>query len=85
MYLQIKQSIGQLGARRFLDVLPNQGCQFVSVLARRWYSNRSRPIIVQMAQFVAQPLHLVWLKLACIVKNDVMRRVDGTLPDVLGY
>lgn len=53
------------------------------VLAGGWHSDGARPIVVQMAHFVRQPLALVGCHTAVVVDDDVVSWGYGTLVDLL--
>lgn len=54
-------------------------------LATSWNTNGSWPIVVEKAQFVAQPLHDVWRQIGVIVNNDHVRGCDGALAHALRH
>lgn len=48
-------------------------------------SNASRPVVVQVAQFVAQPLQDIRGQVGLVVYHNVMRGRDAALPDRLRH
>lgn len=55
----------------------------MGVLARCWHSHRARPIVVEVGEFVGEPLALVWGQLAVVFDHHVVRRCHCTLVDLL--
>lgn len=53
------------------------------VLARRGHSDRSWPVVVQMAEFVRQPLAVVGRQFIVVVDDDVVGRRDSALGHLL--
>ena len=62
----------------------NYICAFPN-LAGSWNSNCAGPVVVQVSHLVSDELNAVNGKTRRVVKDDVVRRRDSSLADVLAY
>lgn len=68
-----------------MNRLADQERQLVGVLARRRYTDRSRPVVVHVCEFVSQPLYFVRVQTQSV--EDYVVRSGGycTLTNTLRY
>jgi hypothetical protein len=68
---------------RTVQVLRYHERQLVGVLARCWHPHGTRPVEIQMSQFVRQDLHFVRRQAQRIFDDIVTGWGDGSLSDTL--
>lgn len=83
--LQVEEFIVQRLVRIPFHRLANEIGHLVGILAAGGYSDASRPVVVQVAQFVAQPLQYIRLVIALVVHHDVVSGRDAALTDRLRH
>ena len=78
-WLKVVEFIREFRFRLFVQTLSGEVGQLVSVLARSGDSYGTRPIVVQVAEFVSHTLHVVWLQAGGVVYHVVRSRSHRTL------
>lgn len=64
-------------------MLSHHICKFVSILTWRGHFHRAGPVIVEVAHFVGEFLHVIGLKLRSIFQNNIVRRCYSALSHIL--
>lgn len=82
--LQEVKLLFQSGRWTLMDELTDQEGQFMSVLTDGRNTQSSRPIVVQMSQFVCELLMLIGRQSGCVVDDVVAGRRNGSDATRLG-
>jgi len=77
--LQEVQLVGQLHRWVLVNALAHQESQLVGILTWSRHADGSRPVVVEMAQLVGEPLHVVRLEPSLVV-DDVVVGCSGWGP-----